>query len=184
MDWKDVGDWLKGNATGTAALVGNLLVGNVGGAVAAGIGLVSSATGTTDPTKAFAALQNDPATMLRLQELANASEADIRRNIERMEELRIADEAAAHSEQQETIRSGDNAEDQYVRETRPLLARQSWYGAFGFIAVAEIAKAAGYGSGASFELAALLASPALAYIGFRSIFDKGGVLGMFGRAKK
>lgn len=184
MEWKQVGDWLKNNATKGAALVGNLLAGNVPGAVAAGVGLIASATGTSEPEKALQSLQADPAVMLRLQELANANEADIRRHLEKMTELELTDRQSAHQEQQQTIRAGDVAEDEYIRHTRPKMARQSWYGMAIYIAMAEVASKAGLigDGGASFELAALIGSPALAYIGFRSMFDKGGVLGMFGRA--
>lgn len=168
MDWKSVGEWLKGNAAGGAALIGNLLVGNVPGAVAAGIGLVSSATGTTDPTKALQVLQQDPATMLRLQELANASEADIRRHIERVEELRLQDVMSEHKEQQETIRTGDTSSDPYVRETRPKIARQSWYGGIAYVFVMELLKAFGHGSGADEWILLAIMSPCLAYLGFRT----------------
>jgi hypothetical protein len=55
MDWKDVGDWLQKNAGTGAALVGSLLVGNVPGAVAAGVSLVASASGHATPDAALAA---------------------------------------------------------------------------------------------------------------------------------
>lgn len=182
MDWSDVGKWLKDNAAGGAMLVGSLLAGNVPGAIAAGAALVSSATGTTDPAAALKSLQADPATMVKLKELAAQEEAHIRDNLRLMEEARLKDAQLAHSEQQQTIRAGDTTEDEYVRHTRPLMARQSWYGMALYIVLAELGEKAGWiNDGASFELAALIGSPALAYIGFRSMFDKGGVLGMFGR---
>lgn len=170
MDWKSVGDWLKGNAGTGAALVGSLLTGNVPGAVAAGIALVSSATGTGDPEQALAALQNDPATVLKLRELAFQEAEAIRVHIRTMEEGRLKDEQAAHAEQQETIRSGDNAEDEYVRRTRPQVARQSWYATMGYIIGFEAMKAFGvFTMGASVELAMLIIAPLAAYMGFRSI---------------
>jgi hypothetical protein len=39
------------------------------------------------------------------------------------DKAQMADQQAAHHEQQETIRNGDNATDEYVRQTRPLMAR-------------------------------------------------------------
>jgi len=123
MDWSNVGDWLKTNAGTGAALVGSLLTGNVPGAVAAGIAMVSGATGTNDPAAALQSLQGDPATVIRLRELALQNDASIRAHIEAMEKLRLADEAAEHEQTQLTIRSGDNAEDVFVRRTRP---GQSW----------------------------------------------------------
>lgn len=64
MDWKDVGAWLKDNAGAGAALVGSLLTGNIPGAVAAGVSMVSGATGEANPDKALAAMQSDPGTLL------------------------------------------------------------------------------------------------------------------------
>jgi ElaB/YqjD/DUF883 family membrane-anchored ribosome-binding protein len=177
MNWNDVGEWLKANAGTGAALVGSLLTGNVPGAVAAGVAMVSSATGTTDPATALQSLQNSPETVLRLRELAVQEADSIRQHIRAMEEARLADEQAAHHEQQETIRHGDSATDEYVRRTRPMMARQSWYAAAGYVIAFEAAKAAGWiNAGPVVELALLLMGPAGAYIGFRS-FDrwKGGI---------
>ena len=123
MDWSKVGEWIKGNAGTGAALVGSLLTGNVPGAVAAGIALVSGATGTNDAAAALQALQTDPATVIRLRELALQNDASIRSHIETMEKLRLDDLAAEHHETQETIRTGDTSEDVFVRRTRP---GQSW----------------------------------------------------------
>jgi len=170
MNWSDVGNWLKGNAGIGAALVGSLLTGNVPGAVAAGVALVGSATGTNDPAKALEALQSDPSTVLKLRELAVQEESSIREHIRAMEEIRLNDEQAAHQEQQLTIRGGDNAEDEYVRHTRPMMARQSWYATMIYVLIFEGLKSAKlFDSGASFELSAVLLAPAAAYLGFRSL---------------
>lgn len=174
MDWSSVGDWLKGNAGTGAALVGSLLTGNVPGAVAAGVALVSSATGHGDPAKALQALQTDPVAMMRLRELAVQDEANIREHIRAMEELRLKDLQAEHEQQQQTIRGGDSSADEYVRHTRPLMARQSWYAVAAYVVAFEALKAFDvFTFGASVELAMLLMSPAAAYLGFRSV-DKWG----------
>ena len=65
MDWSSVGDWIKGNAGSGAALVGSLLTGNIPGAVAAGMSLVSGATGTDNPSDALMQLQTNPDAMLK-----------------------------------------------------------------------------------------------------------------------
>lgn len=170
MNWSDIGGWLKENAGTGAALIGSLLTGNVPGAVAAGVALVSSATGTTDPGKALAALQNDPATVIRLRELAVQEADNIRRHIQTLEELRLKDEQAEHEQQQLTIRSGDNAGDEYVRHTRPMMARQSWYATMGYVLIFEGLKAGGlFSTGAVMELAMILLAPSAAYLGFRSL---------------
>ena len=123
MSWGDVGDWLKGNAGTGAALVGSLLTGNVPGAVAAGVALVSSATGSNDPAQALQSLQSDPATVIRLRELAIQDEASIREHIREMTKLDLDDAQKEQEQTQLTIRGGDNSADVVVRRTRPL---QSW----------------------------------------------------------
>jgi hypothetical protein len=123
MEWSKVGEWVSQNAGTGAALVGSLITGNVPGAVAAGISLVSSATGTTDAAKALQALQTDPTTVVRLRELSVQEEASIREHIRAMTAAQMADAQAEQHETQATIRSGDNADDVFVRRTRP---GQSW----------------------------------------------------------
>lgn len=125
MEWKDVGNWLSSNAGTGAALVGSLLTGNIPGAVAAGVSLVTGATGESLPDKALTALQGDPVTLLKLRQMALDNEASIREHIRAMTELQLKDAQAEQEETGKTIRSGDNAEDRLVRWTRPL---QSWVG--------------------------------------------------------
>jgi len=135
MDWSKVGEWLKGNAGTGASLVGSLLTGNIPGAVAAGVALVSSATGTNDAAKALQALQQDPATLVRLRELALQDEASIRAHIQAMAKMELDDAQAAHEATQKTIQSGDNAEDVVVRRTRPLQSWLSLIGALVYVAL-------------------------------------------------
>ena len=177
MKWSDVGEWLSKNAGPGAALVGSLLSGNLPGAVAAGISLVGSATGSTDPVVALQHLQANPEAMIKLKELAYREAESIRAHIQAMEEARLKDEQEAHRQQQETIRSGDNAQDEYVRQTRPKMARQSWYATAGYIVLFEAGKAFDLiKTGAVMELAMVLMAPAAAYLGFRSLDKwKGGV---------
>lgn len=170
MKWSDVGDWLTKNAGPGAALVGSLLTGNLHGAIAAGVSLVSGATGTTDPDQALHALQSNPEAMIKLKELAYRDADSIRQHIRLQEEARLKDEQEAHRQQQETIRSGDNATDEYVRRTRPTMARQSWYAGAGYIVAMEILKAFEVvKTGAVVELAMIILAPSMAYIGFRSM---------------
>jgi hypothetical protein len=128
MDWNSVGDWLKANAGTGAALVGSLLTGNVPAAMALGVKLVAGATGTADPLQALQALQQDPATVVKLRELAIQEQANINSHIEKMAQLQFEDEQAEQHETQETIRAGDKADDRLVRWTRPL---QSWVSLLG-----------------------------------------------------
>lgn len=170
MEWSAVGDWLKKNAGTGAALVGSLLTGNIPGVVAAGVSMVGSATGTTDPVKALEVLQTNPETLLKLKDLAFKEEDSIREHIRVMEEMRLKDEQAAHAEQQQTIRAGDQADDEYVRHTRPMMARQSWYATMFYVIVFEALKALKvFDTGASWDLAMIIIAPAAAYLGFRSL---------------
>lgn len=178
MNWKDVGDWLSQNAGTGAALVGSLLTGNVPGAVAAGVSLVTSATGEGTPDKVLQSLQSDPTTVVKLRELAINEEASIREHIRSMAELEAKERMAEHEQTQTTIREGDKSEDEYVRHTRPLMARQSWYFTAGYIIAFEALKAAKvFSFGASIDLAMLLGTPAAVYLGLRSVdkwpFSKG-----------
>ena len=166
MTWDKVGNWLKDNAGTGAALVGSLLTGNAPGAIAAGVSLVSSATGSTDPSKALQALQHDPATIVKLQELANQNEASIRQHIADMARI----ELEQHQATQGTIRSGDNSTDEYTRRTRPLMARVSLWVTLLYGVALEVLSVYGHGDGASWEVIGLLSAPAWAYMGLRT-FD-------------
>jgi hypothetical protein len=108
---------------------------------------------------------------LDLAQMAQNGELASMANDTKLVEMAYADDQSAHKEQQETIRSGDNSSDEYVRRTRPMMARQSWYGAAAYVFAFEGAKLFDKGTGANWEIAMMLLSVALAYHGFRS-FDK------------
>lgn len=171
MDWSSVGKWIKSNAGTGTTLIGSLLTGNVPGALAAGISLVSGATGTDDPAKALQALQHDSGTMVKLKEMYYKDEDNIRKHLAEVKKLELEDAQKAHSEQQTTIREGDKATDEYVRRTRPGMARQSWYSTIFYVIGAEFMSFLGHGDGAILELALVLLGPAGAYMGFRT-WDK------------
>ncbi|USN14421.1 hypothetical protein DONNERLITTCHEN_00200 [Janthinobacterium phage vB_JliS-Donnerlittchen] len=172
MDWTTVGAWLKGNGGSLLGLAGAVATGNIPAGVAAVASMVTEATGESSPAAALARLQADPATMVRLEEIAKRDEADIRAHHRELLRLELEDRQKEHEQQQETIRSGDNAEDEYVRRTRPMMARQSWYATMAYILAFELLKAFEVvKSGAEVELAMILLAPAGAYIGFRT-WDK------------
>jgi hypothetical protein len=158
MTWGGVGDWLKSNGGMGAALVGSLLTGNVPGAVAAGVALVSSATGVAGPDAALQQLQSDPATVVRLRELAVQDEASIREHVRAMTQLELQDAQLEHAETQSTIRAGDAAEDPFVRRTRPGQSWLSLAGALAYVFTVPVPDL--------MILSALLALP-LAYAGLR-----------------
>jgi len=124
MNWSDVGSFLKENKTGVAGHVGSLLTGNVVGAVSAGASMVAQATGTTDPEQALVTLKSNPNAMVRLEEIAAAREAEVNRHLESVMALELQDKQRSHSETQQTIRNGDNAEGG-VKYVRPFHATAS-----------------------------------------------------------
>lgn len=94
----------------------------------------------------------------------------------RFAELASKERIDTHRTQQETIKTGDTAEDVYVRHTRPMMARQSWYGMGIYILAMEVWRAIDPNTqGANWELALIIGAPGLAYMGFRSVFDKFGL---------
>lgn len=124
MNWSDVGSFLKQNQKGVAGLVGSLLTGNVVGAVSAGASMVAQATGTTDPDQALMELQDNADAMIKLKSIALDRQQEINRHIENIMQLELEDKQRSHSETQQTIRNGDNAEGavKYVRPTHATLS--------------------------------------------------------------
>ena len=133
MSWSKVGDWVKDNAGTGATLVGSLLTGNLPSAVAAGISLVSTATGTDSPDMALAQLQKNPETLLKLKELAYKEEDSIRKHIQAMKQLELEDAQKEHEQTQTTIRSGDNSKDRVIRLVRPSHATISLISAIAYV---------------------------------------------------
>lgn len=95
------------------------------------------------------------------------------------DKAKLADQQAAHHEQQETIRNGDNATDEYVRQTRPLMARLSLYSCILYVMIMSIGQQAGAVATAfghvfampapDWDIGLMLATPALSYLGFRTL---------------
>lgn len=160
MTWADIGTWIKENAGTGAGLVGSLLTGNVPGAVAAGIALVSSATGADNPAEALAQLQTNPETIIALRELADKEQDSIRKHIEEMTRIQLESEQKAHETTQETIRAGDRAEDRMVRWTRPGQSWASLLACFGYIASSD---------SPSIEVVVALLTLPWAYAGLRQV---------------
>lgn len=160
MNWSDVGDWLKKNAGPGAALVGSLLTGNMPGAVAAGVAMVTTATGSATPDDVLVQFQQDPSTVIKLKELALQDAANIRAHIQTMEEMRLKDEQHQHEQTQLTIRNADNAEDRFVRWTRPAQSWVSLLAALAYIFMREDPE---------MEIALVLLALPWAYAGLRQI---------------
>ncbi len=160
MSWSKVGDWIKDNAGAGVGLVGSLLTGNVPGAIAAGVSMVSSATGSDDPAKALQLLQGNPETVLKLKELYFKNEEAVRSHLEEMTRLDLEDKQEEHKTTQATIQAGDRAEDVFVRRTRPAQSWCSLLGAFIYVFTASTVDVA--------VLTIFMALP-FAYAGLRQI---------------
>lgn len=169
MSWKKVGSWLRDNAGVGARLVGSLVTGNLPGAVAAGVSMISRATGTDDPDEALSILQSDPQAVVRLKEIAAQRATDIDKHVEEMARIAAEDAQKEHEQQQLTIRGGDTATDEYVRRTRPQQSRFSFYATCGYCFLFELLGAFDMGDGAVMEIAMVLIAPAAAYMGFRTL---------------
>lgn len=185
MNWSDVGDWLKKNSGGLLGLAGAVATGNIPAGVAAVAAMISEATGQTSPAEALKTLQMDPESRIKLEEIIKRDEADIRLHYREVLKLELEDKQKEQEEQQKTIRVGDTAEDPYVRKTRPLMARQSWYATMAYVIVMELLK--GFkviDTGASWDLAMILVAPAGAYLGFRSWDKKNGILSTISKGVK
>ena len=106
-----------------------------------------------------------PEQFVELQRL----KADLEREETRRQELQLQDRQSEQAETQTTIRQGDQNQDEYVRRTRPLMARQSWQATAIYVFTMSLLQAFGRGSGADFEMAMMLLTPALAYLGLRTL---------------
>lgn len=93
----------------------------------------------------------------------------LEQEITRRQELAFADKQAEQSQTQETIRQGDNSADAYVRQTRPLMARQSWQMTAIYVMTFSLLSAWGRGTGPDFDIVLMLMTPALAYLGLRTL---------------
>ncbi|MGL4886346.1 MAG: hypothetical protein ACRC4V_08400 [Aeromonas veronii] len=106
-----------------------------------------------------------PEAIADLQKLKNEMEKEQTRRLE----LQLSDQQAEQTTTQQTIREGDGAKDEYVRHTRPLMARQSWQAGALYIVLFTVLKSFGYGDGPDFEMAMLMLTPAWAYMGLRTL---------------
>ncbi|EMK5463015.1 hypothetical protein V9G51_001987 [Vibrio cholerae] len=111
-------------------------------------------------------LQNlPPEALIELEKI----KVELEKQKTRRQELELNDKQAEHHETQTTIRNGDNAQDEYVRQTRPKMARQSFALMVLYIVGMEVLKAMNFGTGADTYLALTIGTPAFAYLGLRTV---------------
>ncbi|OEE42308.1 hypothetical protein [Vibrio anguillarum] len=130
---------------------------------------VDNALGMTKEQKEMALTREmqklPPEALVELERIKVEMEKEVTRRME----LQLGDKQAEHKETQDTIRSGDKAEDPYIRETRPLMARQSMWATMLYCFLMEMLSVLGYGDGVDLYAAGILSSPAWAYLGLRTL---------------
>lgn len=159
---RSVGSLLGGKAKDTADTIATLTeqVGN-----ATGITASQRADTLSQAIQQLPAEQQVELARIHLQAETEAMRLEIEREL-----AQLHDRAAEHEQTQRTIRHGDQAIDELVRETRPLLARRSFWLTATYCLGAEAARLGGIADGgADIAVAALLAAPCWAYLGLRTL---------------
>ncbi|HGZ7313146.1 TPA: hypothetical protein ACOL2D_002494 [Vibrio parahaemolyticus] len=130
---------------------------------------VDSVIGMSKDNKAMSLAQKlqtlPPESLVELERI----KVEMEKEVTRRQQLSLEDKQQEHEQTQLTIRNGDNAKDEYVRHTRPKMARQSFAMMVLYIVAMEIMKANDFGTGADVYLALTIATPAFAYLGLRTI---------------
>ncbi len=130
---------------------------------------VDNALGMTKEQKEIALTRElqklPPESLVELERFKIEMEKEVTRRIE----LQLGDKQAEHHETQTTIRNGDNADDEYVRQTRPKIARQSFWMMCLYVFLFEGLSALGVGDGANIYVALTIGAFAYAYFGLRTM---------------
>jgi hypothetical protein len=120
LNWSAVGNFIKGAAPEVAKLLAN----PAAEAVSLGARLISKAVGTEEkPDAVMEQLKNDPQALVEVKKL-NAQIA----------EMNEVTQAA------NIIRTAASSEDPYVRRTRPMILRRSFWATVGFAAAGILAE--------------------------------------------
>lgn len=163
MSWDKVKEFLGSSAPVVGSLLGGPAGGAVGSMVAGWLGVENKAEAVLEK------LQTDPAALLEIKKMESQERMQLRDLQYQQAKLELVDKQHQHEQQQETIRSGDNAEDEYVRRTRPKIARHSFVSGVAYVLLFELFGAFGKGGGADMAMASALFAPTLAYMGFRTL---------------
>lgn len=167
--WKDLGN--------TVASAAPLLGGALGGPGGAALGgLVASAFGVVDdPAKISQAIAADPNAAVKLREIETRHKTRLEELAIERHKAELEAETAQHAESQKTIQTEAEHGTDYVKNTRPKIARLSGYATIVYCLVFEtgrlIAEAwGGTLGGADVAVAAILFSPCGTYMTMRT-FD-------------
>jgi hypothetical protein len=128
-------------------------------AIADTIESLSGQSATNKATKLQSVVDSlPPDEVLKLKVALEQIEAD-------REKTKLDHDLAMHQAQQATLQSAD------VKAVRPTIANRHSYFTMGYVGAMELLNAFDYGTGANWEIAGLIASPTLAWFGFRT-WDK------------
>ncbi|MFV0511324.1 MAG: hypothetical protein ACK5M8_19055 [Shewanella algae] len=127
-------------------------------------GLVDTATDSPNPQQSLeqALGKLSPMELWQVGQLARDCETELAR-------IEVNRQTTLHRQTQQTIRAGDASGDEYVRNTRPKIARQSWYLTAVYCLVMSVLAAFDKGDGPSIDIAMLLISGAWTYMGLRTL---------------
>ncbi|ENG7519509.1 hypothetical protein ABVD55_002691 [Vibrio harveyi] len=93
---------------------------------------------------------------------------EMQKEVTRRQAQALEDKQKEQEQTQLTIREGDKSSDEYVRHTRPSIARSSFWMMTLYIFAFEAFKAKGMGAGADMYIAMTIGAPAIAYFGLRT----------------
>lgn len=149
--------------------IGSLFGGKAGEVAEKVAGVADAIQGKT-PAAQRQAMQDvvdslPPEAMVELKKIAN-------------EAARIQNEAKArafehtetmHHDTQETARVEAASDDSYVRRSRPMMARHSFYAGVAYALITSVATWLDWGTGPNMNILGLLLAPGLTYMGARTI---------------
>lgn len=109
-----------------------------------------------------------PELMLEIKKADNNFKLEMKRLENELVLSKIEDIQAEHKQTQETIRNGDNATDEYIRRTRPKMAKQSWNATVVYCLGSLLVNAFNAGDIFNVYIAGFLSAPAFSYLGLRT----------------
>jgi len=161
--WDDIKDFIGG----AAPVVGTLLGGPIGGSIG---GLIANKLGVeNDPKAILEKLQTDPEALIKIKQMESEERQQLRQLQYKATELEATERMRQHETTQKTIQVGDTAEDPYVRHTRPMMARWSFFGSLAYLFLFELLASFGIGAGANEYLLGILLGPSVTYMGVRTV---------------
>lgn len=161
--WDEIKD-IIGSA---APLLGSMVGGPLGGSLGT---LIADKLGVEDnPESILNKLRTDPDALVKIKQMESDERQQLRELKFKETQLQSKERMHEHETTQNTIQTGDTAEDPYVRHTRPKMARWSFYVGCTYTILMEFATILDYGSGAEPTVMGILFGGAFTYMGVRTV---------------